>query len=52
MMEDKVGNIQASGAEYIVAGDPGCLMNIAGGLHKIKSPIQAKHLISILAAQE
>jgi L-lactate dehydrogenase complex protein LldE len=51
MMEAKVNNIQASGAEYVVACDPGCLMNIAGGLQKIGSPIRARHLISILAAQ-
>ncbi len=51
MMENKIKNIIASGAEYVVAGDPGCLMNIAGGLHKHKSAVQAKHLISILAAQ-
>lgn len=51
MMEAKVNNIQAGGAEYIVACDPGCLMNIAGGLRKIGSPIRALHLISILAAQ-
>ena len=51
MMQTKVNNIQASGAEYVVAGDPGCLMNIAGGLHKMHSPIRALHLISVLAAQ-
>jgi L-lactate dehydrogenase complex protein LldE len=51
MMVDKVRNIQASGAEYVVVGEPGCLMNIAGGLHKIGSPVKAVHLIEILAAQ-
>ncbi len=51
MMEAKIKNIQASGAEYIVAGDPGCLMNIAGGLHKAKLAVQAKHYISVLAGQ-
>lgn len=51
MMEAKVNNILASGAEYVVACDPGCLMNIAGGLHKIGSPIRALHLIAVLAAQ-
>lgn len=51
MMEAKVNNIVASGAEYVVACDPGCLMNIAGGLQKIGAPIRARHLISVLAAQ-
>ena len=49
MMEAKVQNIQASGAEYIVACDPGCLMNIGGGLQKIGSPIRALHLSQVLA---
>jgi L-lactate dehydrogenase complex protein LldE len=51
MMVAKVRNIQASGAEYVVVSEPGCLMNIAGGLHKIGSPVKAVHLIEILAAQ-
>ena len=49
MMENKVRNIQASGAEVVVVGEPGCLMNIAGGLHKIGSPVRAMHLIQVLA---
>ena len=51
MMVEKVRNIQASGAEYVVVGEPGCLMNIAGGLHKIGSSVKAVHLMEILAAQ-
>jgi L-lactate dehydrogenase complex protein LldE len=51
MMENKVRRIIASGAEYAAATDPGCLMNIAGGLKKAGSSIQAVHLIDILAAQ-
>ncbi len=49
MMEVKVRNIEASGADTIVACDAGCLMNIAGGLKKVNSPIKAMHLIEILA---
>jgi L-lactate dehydrogenase complex protein LldE len=52
MMENKVRNIQASGAEVVVVGEPGCLMNIAGGLHKAGSPVRAMHLIQVLASQE
>lgn len=52
MMEDKVRNIMASGAEVVVVGEPGCLMNIAGGLYKAGSTIRPMHLIQILAAQE
>ena len=52
MMEAKVRNIEASGAEMIVACDAGCLMNIAGGLRKANSPIKAMHLIEVLAKQQ
>ncbi len=51
MMETKVRNIEASGADTIVACDAGCLMNIAGGLKKVNSPIKALHLIQVLAQQ-
>jgi len=51
MLADKVRNIQASGAEYVVVGEPGCLMNIAGGLQKIGSAVAAVHMIEVLAAR-
>jgi L-lactate dehydrogenase complex protein LldE len=50
MMENKVRNIEASGAEVVVVGEPGCLMNIAGGLNKVGSRVRAMHLIEVLAA--
>jgi L-lactate dehydrogenase complex protein LldE len=50
MMENKLKNIQESGAEYVIACDSGCLMNIGGGLKKNDSPIKARHLIEILAS--
>ena len=50
MMDDKVKHIEASGAEFVVALDPGCLMNIGGGLVKQKSPTKAIHLIEVLTA--
>jgi L-lactate dehydrogenase complex protein LldE len=50
MMEAKVRSIQASGAEAVVACDAGCLMNIAGGLHRANSPVKAVHLIEVLTA--
>ncbi len=50
MMENKVRNIQATGAEVVVVAEPGCIMNIAGGLNKIGSPVRAMHLIQVLAS--
>jgi L-lactate dehydrogenase complex protein LldE len=52
MMERKVQNILASGAEAVVACDAGCLMNIGGGLRKAGSQIRALHIIEVLAANE
>ncbi len=48
MMENKVKNIIASGVDAVVISEPGCLMNIAGGLHKAGSPIRALHIIDLL----
>ncbi len=50
MMAAKIRAIEASGAEAVVACDAGCLMNIAGGLRKLRSPVRAMHLIEVLAA--
>ena len=50
MMKQKIESVHASGAEVVVIGEPGCLMNIAGGLQKINSPVKAMHLIEILAS--
>jgi L-lactate dehydrogenase complex protein LldE len=50
MLEAKVRNVVASGAEVVVACDAGCLMNIGGGLRKAGSVVQALHLVDILAS--
>lgn len=49
MMENKVRDILASGADTVVMCEPGCLMNVAGGLHKAGSSIRAMHIIDLLA---
>jgi L-lactate dehydrogenase complex protein LldE len=48
MMENKVKDIVASGADTVVMCEPGCLMNIAGGLHKTGSNIRAMHIVDLL----
>jgi L-lactate dehydrogenase complex protein LldE len=52
MMENKVRDIVASGADTVVMCEPGCLMNIAGGLQKVGSPIRAMHIIDLLASDD
>ncbi|MEW6402237.1 MAG: (Fe-S)-binding protein [Chloroflexota bacterium] len=51
MMENKVRNIVSSGADTVVTCEPGCLMNVAGGLRKAGSNIRAMHIIDLLASK-
>jgi L-lactate dehydrogenase complex protein LldE len=48
MMQAKVRDIQASGADFVVACDAGCLMNIAGGLERAGSRVRAIHIAQVL----
>jgi L-lactate dehydrogenase complex protein LldE len=52
MMQNKVQNILATGAEAVIAGDAGCLMNIGGGLRKAGSSVRAMHIIEVLGSTE
>ena len=52
MMENKVKCILSSGADTVVTCEPGCLMNVAGGLHNVGSQIRAMHIIDLLANTE
>ena len=52
MMENKVNDIVASDADTVVMCEPGCLMNVAGGLYKAGSKIRAMHIIDLLASKE
>jgi L-lactate dehydrogenase complex protein LldE len=48
MVRDKVEFIEKTGADTVVATDAGCLMNIAGCLHRRVSKVKAMHLAEIL----
>ena len=45
----KVANIDASGAELLLAGDLGCLMNMAGKLKRSGSSVEVRHVAEVLA---
>jgi len=45
----KVGNIDASGADMLLAGDMGCLMNMAGKLKRQGSDVEVRHVAEVLA---
>ncbi|RCK77329.1 MAG: L-lactate dehydrogenase, Fe-S oxidoreductase subunit YkgE [Ignavibacteriae bacterium] len=47
--EDKVRNIELSGADYVVANDVSCLLNIQGILKNKNSRIKTLHLAELLA---
>jgi L-lactate dehydrogenase complex protein LldE len=49
MVGDKAADIAATGAEAVLAGDLGCLLNIAGKLARRGSPIETRHVAEVLA---
>ena len=49
MVSDKEADIAATGAEAVLAGDLGCLLNIAGKLHRQGRPVEVRHIAEILA---
>jgi L-lactate dehydrogenase complex protein LldE len=52
ILEKKLGNIEATGADCLVACDAGCLMQIGGGLRRRGSRTRAVHLAELLEAPE
>jgi L-lactate dehydrogenase complex protein LldE len=50
MVEQKVRNAIATGAEFIVSTEASCLMNIDSYINKQKLPIKVKHIADILAS--
>jgi L-lactate dehydrogenase complex protein LldE len=49
MGDTKAGNIEKSGAEYVTAADPSCLMHIEGILRRKNAKARTIHVASILA---
>lgn len=49
MVKDKVDDIQASGAQMVIAGDMGCLLNIAGAISRQSGQVQVRHIAEVLA---
>lgn len=51
ILQEKVDNILATGAEVVTGCDMGCLMNIQGMLTRMESPVKVKHIAQLLAEQ-
>lgn len=49
LLNRKVDNIQTTEADVVVAGNPGCLMQIRSGLQQRNLPIKAVHTVDLLA---
>jgi L-lactate dehydrogenase complex protein LldE len=52
MLADKISAIESTGAEYCVAADASCLMQIGGGLTRADTPVKTLHLAQILGHAE
>jgi L-lactate dehydrogenase complex protein LldE len=49
MASDKIADIAATGASCVLAGDLGCLLQIAGKLSRAGSTVAARHVAEVLA---
>ncbi len=52
MVADKAKDIAATGADTVLAGDMGCLLNIAGRLSREGSAVKARHVAEVLAGMD
>jgi L-lactate dehydrogenase complex protein LldE len=52
MLSDKVRCVLNTGAEICTAVDNSCLMQIGGGLHRMRTGVRTVHLAEILASTE
>jgi len=49
MVEDKAADVAATGVDMLLAGDMGCLLNMAGKLHRQGKPVDVRHVAEVLA---
>jgi L-lactate dehydrogenase complex protein LldE len=49
MVSDKTRDIAATGADTLLSGDLGCLLNMAGRLKREGSPVRVRHVAEVLA---
>lgn len=52
MVEDKMADIGATGADMVLAGDMGCLLNIAGKSRRQIRPVAVRHVAEVLAGHD
>jgi L-lactate dehydrogenase complex protein LldE len=49
MLDEKLDNVETTGASMLVAGDTGCIMHMEGGLRRRGSNVQVLHIAELLA---
>ena len=49
ILEQKIENVQATGADVVAVDCPGCMMQIRGGLDARNIPVKVKHTAEIIA---
>jgi L-lactate dehydrogenase complex protein LldE len=49
MLDDKIADIDATGADTLLAGDMGCLLNMAGKLQREGRAVKVRHVAEVLA---
>lgn len=49
MVDEKIRNIESTGAEILIGSDMGCLMNIGGRLSRTGKDIKVMHVAEVLA---
>lgn len=49
MVSDKIALARQTGADTLLGGDLGCLLNIAGRLHRLGEPMKVYHAAEVLA---
>jgi L-lactate dehydrogenase complex protein LldE len=49
MVDDKLRNAEETGAELLLGGDLGCLLNIAGRASRLGTPLEVRHVTEVLA---
>jgi len=51
MVDEKLDAIDASEASLVLAGDLGCLLNVAGRLTRTGRAVRARHVVEVLAGE-
>ena len=48
MVSDKIGHANEAGADLLLGGDLGCLLNIAGRASRQETPLEVRHVVEVL----